>query len=446
MRCLECGAEIAERAQVCAQCGSWAPVEYQLYVAEDPADRAYDAAGGLVSAAIDASVGRQRPESAPGPEVDGAVLAEWAESRLAAQVGARREGPAAGPESGAAEAAKAVQIRCVKCGTETAEATQVCARCGAPAAPLPFMAADPAVGQQAEDARLAPREQPHQETSEDSRQQAKDPHRENALTAGGSQATSPPPSHPPIRRGMAVAGAWIALIAGVAELIWQLLTYTTGEPGVYLFALVACLVPIAVAVAALRRINRLVVLGLLQGMWWPAVAWVIEDVVSSSVDHAFGLTGRFLAGYWVGVTSDVLGACAAILLAVSWSPAVAWRRAPRLRPLPVLLLCGVGVSQIVIPIFTFTEQYTNAAFETLGIAGLPVGLAVTWYAVNLRDNALGGALVLGWSTIMALWLMATMIPWTAIGVLGCVLLAVVAVFALIYMRGLKTAGFQPSDL
>ena len=45
MRCLECGAEIAERAQVCARCGSWAPAEYQLYAAEDrAADVAYVAA------------------------------------------------------------------------------------------------------------------------------------------------------------------------------------------------------------------------------------------------------------------------------------------------------------------------------------------------------------------------------------------------------------------
>ena len=78
MRCLECGAEIAERAQVCARCGSWAPAEYQLYVGQD---RAADAAGGLAPAAIHASVGQQRPESAPDPEVDGAGLAAWVGTR-----------------------------------------------------------------------------------------------------------------------------------------------------------------------------------------------------------------------------------------------------------------------------------------------------------------------------------------------------------------------------
>ena len=82
MRCLECGAEIAERAQVCARCGSWAPAEYQLYVAGDrAAEAAYDTPGGPAPPAMGASVGQQSPESAPDPDVDGAVRAEWVETR-----------------------------------------------------------------------------------------------------------------------------------------------------------------------------------------------------------------------------------------------------------------------------------------------------------------------------------------------------------------------------
>jgi hypothetical protein len=367
--------------------------------------------------------------------VAGSGVLDEAESRLAAQVSARREPSVAEPESGAADpAAKAVQIRCLECGTETADPTRPCAQCGAPAAVLPFMAAGPAVGQQAGDARLAGRDQPRQETPEDSRPQAKDPHRESALTGSGSPATSPPPSHPPTRRRMAVAGAWIALLAAVVGLISQILFYSPDNPGVYYFGFVAFLIPIVVALAALRRIDRLVITGLLQGMWWPAVAFVAADVVGSSVDHMYGNTGRVLAADWVLIASDVLGAAAAILLVVSWSPAVGWHRASRLRILPVMLLCGVGASQVVILIFTFIRQGTNAGFETQGIAALLVGLAVTWYAVNLRASALGGALVLGWSTVTVLWVLYAMSPWTAIGVLGCVLQAAVMVLALIYMR------------
>ncbi len=126
--------------------------------------------------------------------------------------------------------------------------------------------------------------------------------------------------------------------------------------------------------------------------------------------------------------------------AVSWSPAVGGRRDSRLRPLSVMLLCGAALSQIGILIFTFAEQRTDVAAETLGIAGLLVALAVTWYAVNLRASAFGGALVLGWSTVIALQLLAAMSPWTAIGVLGCVLLAAVMILALIYMRDQRPLG------
>jgi len=81
MRCLECRAEIAEQAQVCARCGAWAPVEYQLYVAEDPADAARDAVGGPAPAASHADTRQQRPESKPDPEGDRAELTEWVQTR-----------------------------------------------------------------------------------------------------------------------------------------------------------------------------------------------------------------------------------------------------------------------------------------------------------------------------------------------------------------------------
>jgi hypothetical protein len=143
------------------------------------------------------------------------------------------------------------------------------------------------------------------------------------------------------------------------------------------------------------------------------------------------LTGRFLAAYHVGVVSDALGAGAAILLVVSWSPAVDWHPASRLRPLQVMLLSGVGLSQIAVLIFAVTQR----EFVAQALAELVIGLAVTWYAVNLRASALGGALVLGWSTVVVLGFISAMSPWTAIGVLGCVLMATVVILAFIYLRG-----------
>ena len=78
-------------------------------------------------------------------EVD--AFLDEAESRLAAQVSARRGAPATGPESGAADpAAESVQIRCLECGAESAAGVQVCARCGAPVAYRRSVAAGRAAG------------------------------------------------------------------------------------------------------------------------------------------------------------------------------------------------------------------------------------------------------------------------------------------------------------
>ena len=230
MRCLECGAEIAALAQVCGRCGAWAPCEYQLYVTQDraadaaggPAPTAIHAGAGeqrpesardpdvdaaewvetrkipttrlrpgydmeevdaFLGAIGDTFLGICEPSLTPGEirarqfsttrlrpgydqeEVD-AILDE-AESRLAAQVSARRGTPAAGPEPGTADpAAEAPQVRCLECGAENAGAAQVCARCraliarqvpvsadqaedglGEPSEPLPAESLHPAAGQ-----------------------------------------------------------------------------------------------------------------------------------------------------------------------------------------------------------------------------------------------------------------------------------------------------------
>ena len=297
---------------------------------------------------------------------------------------------------------------------ETADPARLCARCGAPAAMQPSLA-DPAAGQLTEDARPG----------------TGNPHPEIARTAGGDRATPPSVLRPPIRREVAFAGAGTALLAGAAGLVSGLLLYTSSDPAVYFFGLAAYLVSTGIAVAALRRIDLLVITGLLQGMCWQAVAYVAADIALFSVDHMFGLTGLYLAALWVGVISDVLGAGAAVLLLISWGPAVGWRRVSRLRPLPVMLVCGVGLSQIASLIVVLTQQGEDAFSETSAIAGLLVGLAVTWYAVNLRARVLGGALVLGWSTVAALWSLV-MSPYTAIGILSSILLAAVMVLALIH--------------
>jgi hypothetical protein len=236
-------------------------------------------------------------------------------------------------------------------------------------------------------------------------------------------------------RWAAVAGSWTAVLSGVAGFSSQVLFLTDYSPPVAAFGLAIYLILVAVGSAALVRINRLVIVGLLQGMCWPAVAYVATDVVSSSFDHMFGLSGRWLAGYWVGAFSDVLGACAAVLLVQSWSRALERRRRPGLRLSPVVLLGGVGLSQICAWIFYATHIRAHATANTLGVAGLLAGLALTWYALRLRANFLGGAIVLGWAASTALMFLASMFSWTASGSLGCILLVIVMITALSYMRG-----------
>jgi hypothetical protein len=73
---------------------------------------------------------------------------------------------------------------------------------------------------------------------------------------------------------VAFAGAGVALLAGITGFTSQLLFYTPHDPVGNFFGPASYLVPTVVAIALLLRINRLVMVGLLQGMWWPAVAYV----------------------------------------------------------------------------------------------------------------------------------------------------------------------------
>jgi Caspase domain len=271
---------------------------------------------------------------------------------------------------------------------------------------------------------------------------------EQARREAGQRQTTPPvapvESQPPIRRGIAYAGSVIALLAGVAALISVILYDVPGTRGAAaFFNITGTVVFIAAATAALLQINRLVIIGFLQGALWLAVTYLAYDIVQAT--HLHGYTGRLLAGYLVEVPSDVLGVIAAVLLMMSWSPAAERRRAPRLGALPVMLLCGVGLSQIAELIFELNafRYFTNSsAINAEHITAILVGLAVTWYALSLRARPPGGALILGWATVTVIFLLADITGgWPVAtgatrtwGVLGCVLLAIVVTLTVVYMR------------
>ena len=273
------------------------------------------------------------------------------------------------------------------------------------------------------------------------------------LPAAAPQSTTPaapPAARPRIRMGAAFAGTIIALLAGIAGLISQILLHGPLQSGVNFFASLAIFaVPFVTAIIALIIINRLTIIGFLQGMWWLAAASLAGSIVILA--HLSGFPSRTLAGILLSFTTYVLGVIAAILLIVSWSRAADWRRAPRIAALPMMLLGAVGFSQVAALIFYVAAGLEAGSYYSLdyyiqGSAGVLVGLTVTWYAMNLRARPLGGALVLGWVTAAALALMNNMIKWSVMtdierfcGVLECVLLATVAVLTIMYVRG-------PSDL
>ena len=306
-------------------------------------------------------------------------------------------------------------------------------------------------------------EKARQEAAETARRQAEEKARKEAAQADQGQAgeqarqdaaeiaerevdgrareeipEAPSTTPPRLRRGTAFAGSGIALLAGISGLISLALHYLPSPPsyGNVFFASAMYLTTAGAAIAVLVRIDQLVTVGFLQGLTWPAVAYVPVDIWNVTVDRATTLDDHPVGALTASNLADVLAASAAILLLVSWRPAMDRRRAMGFRPLPVALVGGVGLSQVAGLAF-WVHGDANASSYILGIAGLLVGLAVTWYAVSLRAYAPGGALVLGWAIAWALFTVGFG-KWSALGALVLVLLAVVVVLAIIYIR-------QPSD-
>jgi hypothetical protein len=311
----------------------------------------------------------------------------------------------------------------------------------------PSQAEEKAHQEATETAQRQAEEKAHQEATETAQRQAEEKAHQEVTQAAVREADTqarqvipeaPSETPPHIRRGVAFAGSGIALLAGIAGLIALALHYLPSYYGNLFFASATYLTiaGAAIVVLLLVRIGQLTAVGFLQGLCWPAVAFTVLDIWDVAINRESALNGRSPGAFFAGVLADVLAASAAVLLLVSWRPAVDRRRPGGFRPLPVVLLGSVGLSQVAGTAF-WVHGYPNILSYVLGIAGLVVGLAVTLYAVSLRAHALGGALVLGWAITSAL------VPvgfgtWSALGTLVLVLLAAVVILAIIYWR-------QPSD-
>jgi len=299
----------------------------------------------------------------------------------------------------------------------------------------------------AETAEREAEEKARQEAAETAQRQAREQARRDAaeiaereLDGRASEEIPEAPSTttPRLRRGTAFAGSGIALLAGISGLISLALHYldSSSHYGSVLFASASYLTIAGAAIAVLVRIDRLVTVGFLQGLTWPAAAYLAVDIWNVTADRATTLSEHPVDALTASTLADVLAASAAILLLVSWRPAMDRRRAMGFRPLPMALVGGVGLSQVA-GLAVWVHGDSGADSYVLGIAALLVGLAVTLYAVSLRAHAPGGALVLGWAITSALVTVGFGL-WSALSALVLVLLAVVVVLAIIYMR-------QPSD-
>ena len=260
-------------------------------------------------------------------------------------------------------------------------------------------------------------------------------------------------ARPPIRRAVAYTGTVMALLTGIGGVISQLLIFnpfyiTAGAVFFhFLFSLAIYGLVVITALIGLTQIYRLVITGFLQGMLWLGAASLVTIIV---LFGEVSYSGLALDGLIIEVVSLALGVIAAILLIISWSPAVERRPARQIRGLPLMLVGVAGLSQIPVLISDVRiadELQGFYYFYAQGITGFLVTLAVTWYAMSLRSRAFGGALVLGWATaaaaVFAIELAQNLPSYPSIfepsAIPGYILLAIVVVLTIIYVR-------KPSDL
>jgi hypothetical protein len=204
------------------------------------------------------------------------------------------------------------------------------------------------------------------------------------------------------------------------------------------------LMTIAAAIATLiTHRHRNAMTGLLLGLWSLSVPFVAVDVFIATADRvAWGISGKYLIGFYIGVASDVLGVAGAILLWSCCKPYAEKRPRRGFGIRPMLILWSVGLSQFAgLTMWTGTTP-RYAATDALGIATLIIGAAVAWYALGLQVIRLGGMIILGWIASTAanlavnltgLWSFFTILS-KASGVIESILLTTVAIAAILYVR------------
>ena len=221
-------------------------------------------------------------------------------------------------------------------------------------------------------------------------------------------AAAPPGARAPVVTRTAFAGLWVSILAGATGIAANQFLYSTPYSGAPLLTEQAQFaLPMAAAVAAITlRNQRRVLLGLLQGLWWPSAAWLTWYIAAGS---QVGGTA-----YYADAAAHALGILAAVLLLVAWHPGTGRSRTRGERILRVTMASCIILSQIV-GLYVFTALADDgfapgpSAFRAEGVALLIVGLACGWAAARLADRAFAGALALGWAVITAIALNSTLL-------------------------------------
>ena len=257
--------------------------------------------------------------------------------------------------------------------------------------------------------------------------------------ASGAQTTPPPrvfaPTEPPvaqpwptrpIRRGAALAGSIVVLLAGAADVAGNAFPPPLHAAS-YVF-IVFFLASMGVAALALAR-RQLMVLAALTGLWSSALPFLAGDLVIVIADHSFGDTGSSLAALRIAQLADLLGVAGLVFLAASVAPAAAKLRVRGIGGQRGAMIGVVALCQLAIVGFYATFTYYKGFALTQGITGLAVSLALAWYAVTRDSRKIGGAMVLGWAAVTAAYpLLSSFTDWSSQTGVGRVCLAIASLF------------------
>lgn len=279
------------------------------------------------------------------------------------------------------------------------------------------------------------------------------------------QPVRPAGSPAPIGTPAAIAGLWVAVVAGILGLISDHVQPTplptdnlvVGD-AFYALATVAALAALA------GRKHRQPLLYLVLGCWIITFSWVTFDILGIPDFHIFGQGGHEIASYLVDMASDAAGLVATIFLLAGLSGSARRGGWPVPRDVPVLVFGTVVLSGLAWRIAFITtlagpEYYRNSftypsqsyPYPVYSVVALIVTVFVAWYALTFADRVLGAALLFGWTATQAYSYLSYLTGgWyfrnrtVALNVLAALLLLASAVFIVVYLRRRSAASATPT--